>query len=135
MDFAAVLSSIYEPKTYFARARRMVLSLNRINLGFVIQLRDSWLEFDRFLRIMWHVSWHRPEMRGHVWRLLGECMIRNPRAVRAVMTMSLFYLFLGPLSRMMVEVAQAQIAEIDAAGTTVDPSVAIPLPAIAATAA
>jgi radical SAM superfamily enzyme YgiQ (UPF0313 family) len=134
-DFATVLTSIYEPKTYFARARRMVLSLNRINLGFAIQLRDSWLEFDRFLRIMWHVSRHRPEMRGYVWRLLGECMIRNPRAVRAVMTMSLFYLFLGLLSRMMVEVALAQIAEIDAAGTTVDPAIPAPLSAAAATAA
>jgi radical SAM superfamily enzyme YgiQ (UPF0313 family) len=134
-DFAAVLTSIYEPKTYFARARRMVLSLNRINLGFALQLRDSYLEFDKFVRIMWHVSRHRPEMRGHVWRLLAECMIRNPRAVRAVMTMSLFYLFLGPLSRMMVEVAQAQIAEIDAAGAAVDPAIAGRVPVIAATAA
>jgi radical SAM superfamily enzyme YgiQ (UPF0313 family) len=134
-DFAAVLTSIYEPKTYFARTRRMVLSLNRINLGFGIQLRDSWLEFDRFLRIMWHLSWHRPEMRGPVWRLLVECMVKNPRAVRAVVSMSLFYLFLGPLSRMMADVALAQIAEIDAAGTTVDPAIPDPLPAIAATAA
>jgi radical SAM superfamily enzyme YgiQ (UPF0313 family) len=131
-DFATVLTSIYEPKTYFARARRMVLSLNRINLGFAIQLRDSWLEFDQFLRIMWYVSRHRPEMRGHVWRLLGECLIRNPRAIRAVMTMSLFYVFLGPLTRMMVEVARAQIAEIDASGGAAE---AAPTPALAATAA
>jgi radical SAM superfamily enzyme YgiQ (UPF0313 family) len=134
-DFAAVLTSIYEPKTYFARARRMVLSLNRINLGFGIQLRDSLLEFDKFLRIMWHLSWHRPEMRGHVWRLLAECMVKNPRAVRAVITMSLFYLFLGPLSRMMADVALAQIAEIDATGMAVDPAIPSPLPAIARTAA
>ena len=131
-DFATVLTSIYEPKTYFARARRMVLSLNRINLGFAIQLRNSWLEFDKFLRIMWYVSRHRPEMRGHVWRLLGECLIRNPRAIRAVMSMSLFYVFLGPLTRMMVEVARAQIAEIDAAGGAVE---AAPVLAPAATAA
>jgi radical SAM superfamily enzyme YgiQ (UPF0313 family) len=134
-DFAAVLTSIYEPKTYFARARRMVLSLNRINLGFGIQLRDSLLELDKFLRIMWHLSWHRPEMRGHVWRLLAECMVKNPRAVRAVITMSLFYLFLGPLSRMMADVALAQIAEIDATGMAVDPAIPSPLPAIARTAA
>jgi radical SAM superfamily enzyme YgiQ (UPF0313 family) len=131
-DFVAVLTSIYEPKTYFARARRMVLSLNRINLGVVIQLRDSRLEFDKFLRIMWHISRHRPEMRGHVWRLLVECMVRNPRAVRAVMTMSLFYLFLGPLSRVMIEVAETEIAEIAAVGGAAES--AIPLP-IAATAA
>ncbi len=131
-DFVAVLTSIYEPKTYFARARRMVLSLNRINLGVAIQLRDSGLEFDKFLRIMWHISRHRPEMRGHVWRLLVECMVRNPRAVRAVMTMSLFYLFLGPLSRVMIEVAETEIAEIAAVGGAAES--AIPLP-IAATAA
>jgi len=132
-DFAAVLTTIYEPKTYFARARRMVLSLNRINLGVAIQLRDSWLELDKFIRIMWHISRHRPEMRGHVWRLLGECMIRNPRAVRAVMTMSLFYLFLGPLTRMIVEVAEAEITEIDTAGGAAEP--AIPSLALAAAAA
>jgi radical SAM superfamily enzyme YgiQ (UPF0313 family) len=132
-DFADVLTNIYEPKTYFARARRMVLSLNRINLGFAIQLRDSWLEFGKFLRIMWHVSWRRPDMRGHVWRLLLECLIRNPRAVRAAMSMSLFYIFLGPLTRMMADVARSRIAEIDAAGEAAE--AAIPLPALAATAA
>jgi radical SAM superfamily enzyme YgiQ (UPF0313 family) len=121
-DFAEVLSRIYEPNTYFARVRRMVFSLKPVNLGLAIRLRDTVLEFGRFGRIMWHITRHRPEMRGHVWRLLAECMIRNPLAVRAVVSMSLFYIFLGPLSRMMVGVAEAQIAEIDAAGAAIDPS-------------
>jgi len=125
-DFAAVLSALYGPKAYFRRARRMVLSLKRIDLGWRNNLRDAWLEFDRFLAIMWQVTRHRPEMRLRVWGLLFECLVRNPRAVRSVLTMSLFYLFLGPLSRLMIERAEARIAELDAAAQA---------PALAATAA
>ena len=125
-DFAAVLSALYGPKAYFRRARRMVLSLKRIDLGWRNNLRDAWLEFDRFLAIMWQVTRHRPEMRMRVWALLFECLVRNPRAVRSVLTMSLFYLFLGPLSRLMIERAEARIAELDAAAQA---------PALAATAA
>jgi hypothetical protein len=49
------------------------------------------------------------------------------------MTMSLFYLFLGPLTRMMADVAHAQIAELDAA--TERPLLPNPASPVAATAA
>jgi radical SAM superfamily enzyme YgiQ (UPF0313 family) len=130
-DFAGVLSAIYEPNAYFARARRVILALKRIDLGYAIQLRDSWREFDRFLAIMWQVTVHRPEMRRHVWRLLFECLFKNPLAVRFVLSLALFYLFLGPLTRLMVERAEARIAELDAAERLPAPAA----PALAATAA
>ena len=49
------------------------------------------------------------------------------------MTMSLFYLFLGPLSRVMIEVAQSEIAGIAETGGAAE--VAIPLSGVSATAA
>jgi radical SAM superfamily enzyme YgiQ (UPF0313 family) len=113
-DLAAVLSALYEPDAFFGRARRMILSLNRIDLGPIVQLRDSLREFDQFLAIMWRITWHRPEMRRHVWGLFIECLIKNPLAVRSVLSMALFYLFMGPLSGVIVGRAQERIAEIDA---------------------
>jgi radical SAM superfamily enzyme YgiQ (UPF0313 family) len=124
-DFAAVMSALYEPNAYFARTRRMILSLKRIDRGITIGLRDSCREFDKFLAIMWQVTRHRPEMRRHVWRLLFECLFKNRPAVGVVLSMAVFYLFLGPLSRLMVERAEARIAELDAAeGASAPPTLA-----------
>jgi hypothetical protein len=63
---------------------------------------------------MHHVTWHRPEMRGHVWRILIECLIKNPRAIRTVIVMAVFYLYLGPLTRYLIGEVEARIAELDA---------------------
>jgi hypothetical protein len=115
------MAALYEPNAYFARARRAVRALRRPNLGIRVQLRDSSAEFGCFLAIMWEVTRYRPEMRRHVWRMLIEAMIRNPLAVRYVLGFAVFYLFLGPLSRFMIERAQARIAEIDAKGAAPSP--------------
>ncbi|HXP02586.1 MAG TPA: radical SAM protein [Stellaceae bacterium] len=134
-DFAAVLSAVYEPNAFFGRVRRMALALKPMDLGLRIRLREAWREIDRLFAILWHVTRYRPEMRRHVWRVLGECAIKNPLALRAVVAMSHFYIFLGPLSRLMVERAQARIAEIDAENAR-GPGPSQPAPvSIAATAA
>jgi len=134
-DFAAVLSAVYEPNAFFGRVRRMALALKPMDLGLRIRLREAWREIDRLFAILWHVTRYRPEMRRHVWRVLGECAIKNPLALRAVVAMSHFYIFLGPLSRLMVERAQARIAEIDTENAR-GPGPSQPAPvSIAATAA
>jgi hypothetical protein len=93
----------------------MVLALDRIDLGLGILLRDSWREIDRFIRVMHHVTWRRPDMRWHAWRLLAECMIRNPRAVRTAVAMVVFYLYLAPLTRYVTDHVEQKIVELDAA--------------------
>ncbi|MGO9005882.1 MAG: B12-binding domain-containing radical SAM protein [Beijerinckiaceae bacterium] len=112
---AEVLARVYDPKAYFGRARRMVLSLHRLKLGARIKLRDALREIHRFFRIMWHVTLYRPEMRWRVWVLIVETLIRNPGAIYDVMVATVFYTYGGPLSRFVIEHRKKEIADLEAA--------------------
>jgi radical SAM superfamily enzyme YgiQ (UPF0313 family) len=110
-----VLARIYDPKAYFGRVRRMVLSLNKLKLGPLIGLRESLREIDHFCKIMWHITLHRPEMRRHVWALLLETLVRNPGVIRDVIVSTVFYIYLGPLSAFVVERFSKEITDLEAA--------------------
>jgi Domain of unknown function (DUF4070) len=112
---AEVLARVYDPKAYFGRVRRMILALDRLKLGPWIGLRDSLREIDRFFKIMWHITLHRPEMRRHVWALVLESLVRNPNVIRDVIVATVFYIYLGPLSRYVIEHRSKEIAEFEAA--------------------
>jgi radical SAM superfamily enzyme YgiQ (UPF0313 family) len=112
-DFADILTRQYEPRAYFARLRRAVIPMQRIKLPAWIAVRDSLREIDRFFKLMWEVTVHRPDMRKHVWKLLLECFVRNPNAVRNIMVMVVFYLYLAPLSRFWIAETNRQIKAIE----------------------
>jgi radical SAM superfamily enzyme YgiQ (UPF0313 family) len=112
---ADVLVRVYDPKAYFGRVRRMILALDRLKLGPWIGLRDSLREIDRFFKIMWHITLHRPEMRWHVWALVLETLVRNPNVIRDVIVATVFYIYLGPLSRYVIEHRSKEIAELETA--------------------
>jgi hypothetical protein len=113
-DQAEVLTRIYDPKAFFGRTRRMLLSLERHDLGVWIGLRDSLREIDRFFRIMWYVTTQRPDMRRHVWKLVVEMFFRKPRVLRDAMVATVFYVDLGPLSRFVAAHRKTEIAELHA---------------------
>jgi radical SAM superfamily enzyme YgiQ (UPF0313 family) len=112
---ADVLARVYDPRAYFGRVRRMILALDRLKLGPWIGLRDSLREIDRFFKIMWHITQHRPEMRRHVWALVLETLVRNPNVIRDVIVATVFYIYLGPLSRYVIEHRSKEIAELETA--------------------
>ncbi len=114
-DFLEILTRAYEPKAYFARLKRAVMPMQRVKLPAWIMIRDSLREIDRFLKIMWVVTFRRNDMRPHVWKLLLECMVRNPGAIRNVMVMVVFYLYLAPLSRTWIVETQKQIGFLESA--------------------
>jgi hypothetical protein len=95
-------------------------------------VHDARRQFSRFFRLMYHVTRHRPDMRGHSWRLLGECLIHNPRAIGAAVAMIVFYVSLGPLSRHLVAEVQARLDALDAADRVAPASPALLAPAAAA---
>jgi hypothetical protein len=100
------------------------LSLDRVDLGARVLVRDSWREIDRFFRVMHYVTWHRPEMRRYVWRILIECLIKNPQAIRTVIVMAVFYVYLAPLTHYLIGQVERQIAELDAADEPALPELA-----------
>jgi len=111
---AEVLARIHDPKAYFYRVHRMILSLDRLRVSAWIGFRDALREFDRFFKIMWHITLYRPEMRRHVWALVLETLVRNPRVIRDVMVATVFYIYLGPLSAFVIEHRNTEIADLEA---------------------
>jgi radical SAM superfamily enzyme YgiQ (UPF0313 family) len=128
-DYLQVVTRIYDPGAFFGRVRRVVRALDPVHLNMAVVLRDWWREFDCFLRIMWRVTRHRPEIRRHVWAILLECLVKRPRAVRATMVLTVFYISLGPFSRYVIEQVKAELAVLDAESTEAE------LPRLAASAA
>jgi radical SAM superfamily enzyme YgiQ (UPF0313 family) len=113
-DFCEILDRLYEPNSYFGRVRRVVLPMNRVKLPGWIWLREAWRELPEFFAIMREITLRRPEMRRHAWRLVLECAIRNPKAIRNAMVMTVFYFYLAPLSRLWSAATKEQIAAIEA---------------------
>ena len=110
---AEVLARIYDPKAYFGRVHRMILSLDRLKVSAWIGFRDSLREFDRFFKIMWHITLYRPERRRHVWALFLETLVRNPGVIRDVMVATVLYIYLGPLSAFVIEHRNKEIADLE----------------------
>jgi radical SAM superfamily enzyme YgiQ (UPF0313 family) len=115
-DFVELLEGIYQPGPYFARTRRAVLAMNRVRLPWWIYLRDNWREFDRFRRLMTVVTLRRPEKRWHAWRPITEVSVRNPRAIRSAVVMTVFFFYARPLSHIWIAEAKKQIVLAEADG-------------------
>lgn len=113
-DFSEVLDRLYEPDGYFARVRRAVLPMQRVKLPARVWLREAWRELPKFFAVMREITLCRPDMRRHTWRLVLECAIRNPTAIRNVLVMTVFYFYLAPLSKFWSEATKREMAAIEA---------------------
>jgi radical SAM superfamily enzyme YgiQ (UPF0313 family) len=131
-DYVTVVSALYRPAAFFRRVRRMLRAIDHAGLAWNTTVHDARRQFSRFFRLMFHVTRHRPDMRGHSWRLLGECLIHNPRAIGAAVAMIVFYVSLGPLSRHLVAEVQARLDALDEADQAAPASPALLAPAAAA---
>ena len=67
-----------------------------------------------FLRLIWHMTVTRPELRGDFLRTLIDCLRHNPNALGPISTAILMYAHIGPFSRYVIDKVDQQIAEIDA---------------------
>ena len=127
-DFRDVVAEAYAPGAYFARVRALGRRLNpafhphRIAWGNV--LRDTLA----FLRLCWGMTVTYPELAGHFWGTLYDCMRHRPLAHQGVVRNMAHYMHLYPFSRYLIRTIDARIAAIDA-GTWAEP---LPLPAAAA---
>lgn len=112
-DHAEILSRVYDADAYFARVRRTVLPLPRLKPGPRIFLRDAWRDARRLRGILREVTVHRPAIRGRVWRLFLECLLRNPYALHVLMYAVVFFLYLDPLTDYAVRETNKQIDDIE----------------------
>ncbi len=125
-DYAAVVRAAFEPGAYFGRARRAGAMLRFRPTGGAprIALKD----LRRFLRLAAAMTFRLPEARTPFWGMVFATLLRNPAALKIVITMSALYIHFGPFSRFVAGEIDAQIARIEA-GTQPAP---VMVPAIAA---
>jgi radical SAM superfamily enzyme YgiQ (UPF0313 family) len=127
-DYKSVLERIYTPRAYFERLSVIAGALRR---PYLVQLRrPSYIvkDFRTLARVMWKMSTRGGEHARLFWTLVARCLLHNPLAFEAVMTMVVIYLHIGPFARHVISVLDEKIAEIDR-GEALEP---MPLPRVAA---
>jgi hypothetical protein len=112
-DHAEILSRVYDADTFFTRLRRTVLPLPRLDLGLAVFVRDAWRDARRLRGILWEVTVRRPAIRGRVWKLVFESLMRNPRALQVLLFAVVFFLYLEPLTAYAVRETNKQIDDIE----------------------
>ncbi len=118
-DYQRVLAAIYAPSSYFGRVRQMTRALDRSSH----RLRVSWgarlLDMRTLGRVIWRLGVRDPESRVEWWRTFLDCLAHNPRAFKAGLTMSAFFLHLKAFAAFMraqIDERLATIAAEDARG-------------------
>ena len=104
---------MYDADTFFMRVRRTVLPLPRLDLGPAVFVCDAWRDARRLRGILWEVTVHRPAIRRHVWRLVFESLMRNPRSLHVLLFAVVFFLYLEPLTAYTVRETNKQIDDIE----------------------
>ncbi len=108
-DYREVLRRIYGPRAFFGRvgrtARALDLSGHKLRRPPRYALRD----LRSFARISRQLGWRDRQVRRHYWRAVLECLIRNPRAVRLVVSLAALYLHVRPFARYLDERLAGQI--------------------------
>ena len=100
-DYRSVLRAIYAPGAFFARVSRMARKLDLSDHRVKRPLRNLLRDARSFFRITLHSGIRSREVRGPFWRAVGDCLVKNPRAVRTVYSQAALFLHFFPYSRFM----------------------------------
>lgn len=115
-DYREVLRRVYEPAAYFGRVRRVArqldLSAHRVRRSPPSLLKD----LRSLCRIAWRNSIIDREVRGPFWRSLADCLSRNPRSLRVVVSLAALFLHLRHFAGLMDAQLARRIAAIDEEG-------------------
>ncbi len=112
-DYRTVLSRIYEPRAFFARAGRLArqLDLSERKLHRPLRL------FVRDLRSAGRIAWRSVvldrEVCGPFLRALADCLLHNPRAAKVILSLAGLYLHLRPFARFMDARLAGQIDSLE----------------------
>lgn len=111
-DFRRVMDEIYRPEAYCARIERMVSMLD-------CSLRHEMKEGDvrrknSGLAAIHEILTQLPGDREIFWKTFTNCLKKNPKAARSVISLMALYLHLGPFARRAVEIVDAQIKALEA---------------------
>lgn len=113
-DYRIILQQVYEPAAFFARVRTIGRLLDRPKLKTKIQARVFLNDLRTFGRLAWRLGTRHPALIKQFCATLVDCAVRNPAALKQVVTQMVIYLHVGPFSRYVVSHLDRQLAMIDA---------------------
>jgi len=113
-DYRVVLQRIYEPAAYFARVRRLGRTLVPLNPKAKPGAKGTINDLRAFGRFVWRVTTRHPELIKHCGWTLADCAVRNPAALKQVVTQMVVYLHAGPFARYVVDHLDEQLARLSA---------------------
>lgn len=117
-DYRTILQQIYAPAAFFGRVRRTAAFIDLPRQRRRGSLRHVARDLRSFVRISSRLGFVDGEARLPYWRALAACLLRNPRAIRTVVSLAALYLHIRPFAQFM----DARLAgQIEAADTTLPP--------------
>jgi len=112
-DYRAVVAHTYAPKNYFARVTRVGRLLNMSGPMGSINWRMLAHDAKQFIRLLWGITIHRPDMRVGFWKAITICLVTNPRATKSVIKMLALYAHLGRFSGYVIDQIDLQIKAVE----------------------
>jgi hypothetical protein len=112
-DYRRVIERVYSPGAYFARLRKMVSMLDMSGPNGDVMNARLFSDLKKLGRLVWSITLHKPEHRGHLWHMIAYTLRHNPRALNPMLQMVALYVHLGPFSRFVLQRIDEQIAEIE----------------------
>lgn len=111
-DYVAIVKAVLEPVAYCDRLRRLARLLDYSDRP------DRTLKANHRLRIegVAMVKKLIDKLPSHgelFWRTFLQCAAENPRAIKTIVMLMIFYLHLGPFAQSMVEQMEARIAGME----------------------
>jgi len=132
-DYLEVIESVYAPKSYFARVRRVGRQLDSTHRRYKPNFKRWLLELRGFTRLAARLGLPA-ETRGEFWRTFLDTMLHNPRSIRYTGALVGLYVHFGPFARYVASQIREVIAREEANPSPVAPRpearpvVAIPEP-------
>jgi hypothetical protein len=112
LDYKRVLEQVYHPTAYLRRVRRLTMLLDNANRGDRLHAGDARNRFSSS-QMLHRLIANLPEPRDAFWQAIVECAAANPTAARYIVTHIMFYLHLGPFSRLVIQLLERKIGELD----------------------
>jgi radical SAM superfamily enzyme YgiQ (UPF0313 family) len=112
-DYKTVLERINRPEAFFARMRAVVRLLDPARLDFKVPMRVILHDAATVGRMVWFLSVRSPNLMAGFVRTIAECAIRNPRALKQVVSLMLLYLHVGSFSRYVIATVELQVRATD----------------------
>ncbi|WP_315743425.1 B12-binding domain-containing radical SAM protein [Bradyrhizobium sp. SZCCHNR1075] len=113
-DYRSILERVNRPAAFFGRIRAVARLLVPARINASVPWRVVLNDAATVVRLLWFLVARRPELLGGFLATIAECAIRNPRALKQVVSLFLLYLHVGPFSKEVIASLNRQIGSIDA---------------------